>query len=119
MKSKVTIEENETKIILLPQNDFEQDVLQKASEKKYNIITEISDKKLNQWSTEKTFQLELLLTRNSGEVNMYPILKERWNYQNELLKMINLKLQSVKSTKAINEIKVLLEEWGNQPLQNF
>lgn len=119
MKTKVTIEENETKIILLPQNDFEQDVLQKASEKKYSLITEISYKKPNHWSAENKYELEVLLSKNSGEVNMYPILKERWNYQNELLKMIYLKLQSVKSTKAINEIKALLEEWGNQPLQNF
>lgn len=119
MKSKVTIEENETKIILLPENKFEESVLQNTHSGNYSIITKIKSRNDGHFSLPNERQLELILTRNSGEVNLYPALKERWNYQNELLKMIDLKLQSVKSTKTINEVKSLLAEWGNQPLQNF
>lgn len=119
MKTKVTIEQDETKIILVPQNDFEQDVLQKASEKKYSLITEISYKIPNQWSNEKKYELEVLLSRRSGILDQYPLLKEKYLNQIELLRTIDSKLQSVKSTKIITEVKALLEEWGNQPLQNF
>jgi hypothetical protein len=118
MKSKVTIEENETKIILIPQNQFETDVLETTSIKDYSITTRISSKVV-QYTSHKDYSLELTLSKNSGEISLYPKLKERWMYQVELLRLIKSKLETVKGAKTINEVKALLEEWGNSKLEQF
>jgi hypothetical protein len=119
MKSKVTIEENETKIILIPQNRFEENVLQNASSENYSIVTKIKNRTDLHFTIPGERQMELTLSKNSGEVNLYPRLKERWMYQVELLRLIKSKLETVKGTKTINEVKALLEEWGNSPLEQF
>jgi hypothetical protein len=118
MKSKVTIEENETKIILIPQNQFEIDMIKTASEEKYNLIAEITADN-STWNPQPKHKLELLISKHTGVIDLYPRLKESYNYQKELLITINRKLELEKGTKVIHEIKALLAEWGNQPSQNF
>jgi hypothetical protein len=118
MRSKVTIEENETKIILIPQNQFEINMIKTASKEKYNLIAEITADN-STWNPQAKHKLELLISKHTGVIDLYPRLKESWNYQNALLGTISEKLKKVKATTTINEVKALLEEWGNQPLENF
>jgi len=117
MKTKVTIEENTTKIVLTPQNDFEEDVIEKCKDKKYSMIAKVDY--LEQPFGNSKHVIELMLSSNAGIVDLYPELRKEYYSQIHLIKSIFEKVSKLKSTNAIEEIKTEIESYLSKPSKQY